>query len=235
MAAKSANTSAKSDKEEKIVVPKKAEAVEVNPSESILKEQSATIELLQKQLEEMQKAFINMSANATPITTIAEEKEDKFYEISSRFIDDIAIFSPRKEIEKVIPRLKSTMVDEAELNALLKSNFVKDWFEKDILYIDDESVLKRKKIKKIYDLSDESLASIILDNTTADAMEELRKMTNNMKYDPMVHCMFYRIVDLCDRGLLVNMNFNTRTEIEKMFGFKISDAQMLYAGFRAVK
>jgi hypothetical protein len=220
-------------KEEKTI--KKVETLDVKKNEVVetkVDPKDEMIEQLQKQMMEMQKAFIQMQSGQK--SNIKLENND-VYEIGTRFINGVTIFSPRKEVEKEIPFNKVIEIDEYELTMLLKSNFVKEWFEKDLLFFVDEGIYSQKKLKKQFDLSDETLVNHLMNKSTKEAMELISNMTKRYKDDPMIHCIFYRIVELCSNGKLSTMPFETRREIEKMFNFKIDDAQMLFRGFREIK
>jgi hypothetical protein len=200
-------------------------------------EKDELITKLQKQMLEMQEAFIKMQANqSAPSQTNTNDDMplDKLYEIGSRFVNGLSIFSPNKEVLRDIPFNDVVTVDDIELNNLLKSNFVREFFEKDIIYFNDETLYKRKRIKKKFELDDKAFVNFILNNSTAYVVDTLNTMTNGLKDDPMVHCIFYRIVELCYSGKLVAMSYETRKAIEKMFEFKVEDAQMLFSGFKTV-
>jgi hypothetical protein len=220
-------------KEEKVI--KKVETPEVKKSEVAETKpdpKDEIIEQLQKQMMEMQQAFIQMQSGQK---TNIKLENNNVYEIGARFINGVTIFSPRKEVEKEIPFNKVIEIDDYELTMLLKSNFVKEWFEKDLLFFVDEDVYPQKKLKKQFDLSDENLADDLMNKSTKEVMELLSNMTKKYKDDPMIHCIFYRIVEMCFNGKLSNLNYETRKAIEKQFNFKIDDAQMLFRGFRNIK
>jgi hypothetical protein len=226
-----ANTNIKKNEKDtkKVETPnvKKVEIAEVNsdPKDEIILK-------LQEQINNIQQAFINMQSNQK---TEIKSENTEVYGIGTRFVNGVTIFSPRKEIEKEIPFNKNIEVDKNELDMLLKSNFVKDWFEKDILFFTNENVYSQRKIKKQFDLSDENLIDIILNHSTKKVMDVITDMTKRFKDDPVIHCIFYRIVELCSNGKLSTMPYETRREIEKAFSFKIDDAQMLFRGFRELK
>jgi hypothetical protein len=214
---------------------KKVETLEtkkVETTETKLDPKDEIIAQLQKQMLDMQNAFINMQSNQK-VENKAENNE--IYEIGTRFVNGVTIFSPRKEVEKEIPFNKIIEIDKNELDMLLKSNFVKDWFEKDILFFVNGDIYSTKKIKKRFNLNDEKFVDMILNSSTNKVMETITNMTNKYKDDPMIHCVFYRIVELCSNGKLSTMPYETRKAIEKAFNFKIDDAQMLFRGFREIK
>jgi hypothetical protein len=226
-----ANTNIKKNEKDtkKVETPevKKIESTEVKPDPK-----DEMIAQLQKQMLDMQNAFINMQSNQQ---VEIKTENNEIYEIGTRFVNGVTIFSPRKEVEKEIPFNKIIEIDKNELDMLLKSNFVKDWLEKDILFFTKEDNYTKKKIKKRFDLSDEKFIDMILNNSTNKVMEIITNMTNKYKDDPVIHCVFYRIVELCSNGKLSTMPYETRKAIEKAFNFKIDDAQMLFRGFREIK
>lgn len=225
-----ANGKKKNENEEII---KNGNEVDILKEEEVKKDpKDEIIEKLQKQMQEMQEAFIAMQSN-TQKNSVDENSE--IYEIGTRLVNGVTIFSPRREVEKEIPFNKIIELDKYELDMLLKSNYVREWFEKDVLFFNDKEVYKERRIKKEFDLSDEHLIDVILNKTTTKVMEEISEMTRKYKDDPMIHCVFYRIVELCSNGSLSKMPHETRRAIEKAFNFKIDDAQMLFRGFRDLK
>jgi hypothetical protein len=196
-------------------------------------EKDEQISLLRQQLEELQRALIKMQSNQTE--TSHNSYENTEIEIGGRFVNGVSIYSPNKEVVRDIPFNGSVTVDEMELNNLLKSNFVRDFLEKDIIYFKDESLYQKKKIKKKYELDNDSFTSMIMNNSTEKVVDTMNTMTKHMKDDPMIHCVFYRIVELCYEGKLTKMPYTTRKELEKIFEFKIDDAQSLFRGFVDIK
>ena len=206
--------------------------IEIGKSEEEI-DQSKIIEDLQKQIEEMRKAFVTLQSEKSSYNKGLEE--DDMFEIGTRFVNGVTIFSPRREVEKELPFNKNIELDKYELDMLLKSNYVRDWLEKDILFFTNEDIYVKKKIRKQFDLSDGYFIDLILKNSTNIVIRELSNMTKNYKDDPMIHCVFYRIVELCSNGKLSTMPHETRKAVEKAFNFKIDDAQMLFRGFKEVK
>lgn len=188
------------------------------------------VDLLKKQIEELKLMMLNMQSQNHPVTVPVNE--ENFYDIGIRLVYGAPIYSPRKEVVKEVPFDGYVTVDDYELNNLIKSNFVKEWLEKDILFFSDSNTYKKKRINKRYDLSDDAMCKLICDNSTIVVVGKLNEMTKNMKDDPMVHCLYYRIVELCDNGKLSKMPYETRQEIENMFGFRVDNAQALFRGFR---
>lgn len=215
-----------------VIKDEKSEEVKVEKKD----ETNDMVAMLQRQLMEMQQAMIRMQANqAMPIMSSGASDYDTMYEIGTRFVNGASIYSPNKEVVFDIPFDKTVTVSGADLGMLLKTPFVKDWFAKDIIFFEDENVYTQKKIKKEWDLSDEALTKLINENDTVKTVSTLKDMTKNMRDDVMIHCLFYRIVELCDNGKLSTMPYDTRKQIESMFGFKIDDAQMLFRGFRNIR
>jgi hypothetical protein len=218
------------------VIKEENKANEDNTNKETIKkidEKDEQLLLMRQQLEELQRALIKMQSNQT--TTSSNELFENEIEICGRFVNGISIYSPNKEVIRDIPFNGSVTVDEIELSSLLKSNFVRDFLEKDIIYFKDESIYKKKKIKKKYELDNDSFTDMIMNNSTDKVVEIINTMTKNMKDDPMIHCVFYRIVELCYEGKLTKMPHTTRKELEKIFEFKIDDAQSLFRGFVDIK
>ena len=225
----------KIDKEELTKSIEKEVVDEVIVTEEVKNEidpKDAMIEQLKEQMQQMQAALIAMQGNDK---NKAVGENSTIYEIGTRLVNGVTIYSPRREVEKEIPFNKIIELDKYELDMLLKSNYVKEWLEKDVLFFNNEEAYEERRIKKQYDLTDESLIDMILNQSTVEVMEALSKMTRKYKDDPMIHCIFYRIVELCSNGSLSKMPHETRQEIEKEFNFKIDNAQMLFRGFRDLK
>ena len=213
---------------EEIKVAEKNDPI-INQNEvDTLKQQLADLQAL------MTKMQLNQYSNASHISGGGEE--DAIYEVSTRCVCSTGIYSPDKRIIKEIQPFGGVVtLDGLELRELLKSNFVRDWFESDIIYFTDESVYSKKKINKRCNLDDDSFTDLIMNNPTEKVVNELNKITRNFKDEPVIHCVFYRIVELCYEGKLTKMSYDTRREIERLFGFKIDDATMLFRGFKEIK
>ncbi len=218
----------------------KRETIKTEPQVVVEAKESSNpnneVDVLKQQLADLQALMIKMQSNQMVNTVPTSMDEDTLYEISTRSVNSTGIYSQDKRITREIPPFGGVVtVDGLELRELLKSNFVRDWFESDIIYFKDESVYDKKRITKRCHLDDESFTDLMMNNSTEKVVSELNRITRNFKDEPVIHCVFYRIIELCYEGKLTKMDYATRQEIEKLFGTKIDDAQMFFRGFKEIK
>lgn len=218
--------------EKEVKIEKEIES-KVEEQETKIDPKDEIIAELQKQMEQMQKAFIAMQSAKT--NENPEDYFDKTYEIGTRFVNGVTVYSPRREVSIDLEFDRLIELDRNELDMLLKSNFVREWLEKDILFFTDKELYAKKRLKPKFDLGDEALVEIFLKEKPTKIQDVINDFTKNLNDDPMVHCLFYRIVELCSNGKLSTMPHENRKQIEKIFNFKIDDAQMLFRGFREIK
>lgn len=197
--------------------------------------QNIEVDELKKQLADLQALMVKMQLGQIN-SNMNTSDDDTMYEIGTRCVYSTGIYSQDRRIVKEIPPFgKTIMVDNSELKELLKTPFVRDWFESDIIYFTDNSVYAKKKLNKRCELDDNSFINLIMNNSTEKVVYELNKITRDFKDEPVIHCVLYRIVELCYEGKLAKMQYDTRKEIERLFGLRIDDAQMLFREFMKIK
>jgi hypothetical protein len=191
------------------------------------------ISALQKQLQEMQKVILAMQSAQYP-NSQKEDSSEVLYEIGTRFVNGVTIFSPMKDVKIEMDFGKLYEIELHELNSLLKNPQNREWLEKDILFFTNSEVYKKKKLNRQYFLDDDTLTELIMSKDTDVLKSIFNKMTENMNYDPMIYCLFYRIVELAYSGKLNSMSHPTRQMIEKMFKFNLDNAEMLFQRYKEV-
>jgi len=205
-------------------------------NDEFIKEDSKdkVIDDLQKQMEEMRKLIISMQSSNVGSKHDQESNVETLYEIGTRFINGVTIFSPMRDVKVEMDFGKIYEIELHELNSILKNPQNREWLEKDILFFTDTSLYAKKKLNRQYHLDDKSLVDIIMNNETEDIKLLFNKMTDHMNYDPMIHCLFYRVAELVYDGKLNNMSYPTRQMIEKMFKFDLNNAEMLFSRFKEI-
>ena len=194
-------------------------------------ENKNTNELMQKQMQDMQNAIIKMQIN----NNISNSVESKKYNIGGRLINGVTIYSPKREVERRIPYKETIEVNEYEIEMLLKTQFVKDFLRKDIIFFTDEENYEKFKIYDRLDLSDEKIINMVLKYTSNDLVNELNRLTRDKKDDPVVHSLFYRIVELDMSGAIARMVHENRVAIETYFKYRIENARTLIESLKKVQ
>lgn len=192
------------------------------------------ISALQKQLQEMQKVILAMQSAQYPNAQKEDTSSEVLYEIGTRFVNGVTIFSPMKDVKIEMDFGKLYEIELHELNSLLKNPQNREWLEKDILFFTNSEVYKKKKLNRQYFLDDDTLTDLIMSKDTDELKIIFNKMTESMNYDPMIYCLFYRIVELAYSGKLNSMSHPTRQMIEKMFKFNLDNAEMLFQRYKEV-
>lgn len=190
-----------------------------------------TMDLLQKQLTELQMAMIKIQSN----NTIQTLNKDKLLSLRCRFLNGITLYSPKREVEIRVPYNQDIEISEDEMQMLMKTSFVRDFLKKDVIYFRDEENYKKFKVFDRFDLSDEKIINVVTQSSQNKLVEELNKYTNSKKDDPVFHSLFYRIVDLYNNGKLIKMTYENRKTIEEYFRFEISNAQFLLHRFKEIE
>jgi hypothetical protein len=215
----------------------KTKKVEIdNEKESLLTtvdNQNNIIEEMKKQMQEMQKAFVTLQSNNGQVET----DNDKTVFIGCRFINGVTVYSPKRDVEVFIPYGDNNKVEMSvnEVKMCLKSNFVKDFLRKDVLYFENEEDYKTFKIFNRVELDDDKLINLLSSKNQNALVSELNKYTRDKKDDPVFHSIFYRIVKLSMDGKLGQMSYENRKTIEDYFQFSIDNGQMLIANIEKVK
>jgi len=186
-------------------------------------ENKNTNELMQKQMQDMQNAIIKMQMN----NNISNSVESKKYNIGGRLINGVTIYSPKREVDRRVPYKETIEVNDYEMEMLLKTQFVRDFLRKDIIYFTEEENYEKFKIYDRLDLSDEKIINMVLKYTSNDLVNELNILTRDKKDDPVVHSLFYRIVELDMSGAIARMVYENRKAIETYFKYRIENARML--------
>jgi hypothetical protein len=192
-----------------------------------------SLELMQKQFAEMQSALIKLQSNGNQYQNVTSSSN--MVSLGCRFINGVTLYSPKREIDIRVPYGENIEITEDEMQMLMKTGFVRDFLKKNVIYFTDEENYKKFKIFDRYDLSDEKIAGIILNSNSNKLVVELNKYTNEKKDDPVFHSLFYRIVDLYNKGKLTTMSYEVRKTIETYFKFDIVNAQMLLYRLEAVR
>jgi len=194
-------------------------------------ENKNTNELMQKQMQDMQNAIIKMQMN----NNISNSVESKKYNIGGRLINGVTIYSPKREVDRRVPYKETIEVNDYEMEMLLKTQFVRDFLRKDIIYFTEEENYEKFKIYDRLDLSDEKIINMVLKYTSNDLVNELNILTRDKKDDPVVHSLFYRIVELDMSGAIARMVYENRKAIETYFKYRIENARMLIESLKKVQ
>jgi uncharacterized coiled-coil protein SlyX len=182
-------------------------------------------EQMQKQLQEMQSAFIKMQSSGINLNKNNVINDNEQYEIGCRLVNGVLIYSPKREIERRISYKETIFVNGYEMEMLLKSNFVRDFLAKGVLYFVNEENYKQFNIYEVMDISDKWITNTLLNLSSEEVIETLNKVTRNKKDDTVVHSIFYRIVELYKNGDGIRkMDYETLKAIEKYFNYKIDNA-----------
>jgi len=181
-------------------------------------------EQMQKQLQEMQSAFIQMQSNGINLKKNNVINDNEQYEIGCRLVNGVLIYSPKREIERRISYKETIFVNGYEMEMLLKSNFVRDFLAKGVLYFVNEENYKQFNIYEVMDISDKWITNTLLNLSSEEVIEKLNNVTRNKKDDTVVHSIFYRIVELYKNGDVRRMDYETLKAIEKYFNYKIDNA-----------
>lgn len=199
------------------------------------------IEMLTKQIEEnnkrmleMQQSFIALQSKSSEKEKVSYNDDNELIELGTRFINGVTIYSPNRDTQISMVEDRLSELTKDELRSVLKSNWVKEWIEKDILFFKDELMYERYKIRKSFRMDDEYLEDMFLDKNSNDVEIFLNNITKNFRDEPIIHCLFYRIVELVSDGKLSTMSYEIRKTIEKCFKFSIENAQMYYKPFKKI-
>jgi len=182
-----------------------------------------TLEMLQKQMQDMQTAFIQMQSNSQ---NTLNANDSKLYELRSRMINGITLYDTKRVVEREIPSGQTIEVNAYEIEILLKSPMVRNFIKDDVVYFVDKNNYKQFKIFEHGDLSDEFIKNLILNFSSEQLITELDKLTKNKRNHAVLHTIFYRIVDLYTNGSLHGMNFDSKI-LEKYFRFDFDSASQL--------
>lgn len=222
-------------KTEEIVKEKISKTNNVDKEEllSTISEQNNVIEEMKKQLAEMQKAFISMQSNTS---TVLNNEEDDTVRIGCRFINGVPVYSPKRDIEYEIKYGEENEIEVSpnEMRMLLKTNFVREFLRKDVLYFVNDSDYDKFKITNRFYLNDDELIKLVSSKNSNHVISELNKYTRDKRDDPVFHCLFYRIVKLSMDGKLGSMPYETRKSIEEYFQFTIDNAQFLMSNIAKI-
>lgn len=189
-----------------------------NNENAILKK---TIAEMTKQMQEMQAMMISMQSKQPVTITNVNNKTS----IGCRFLNGITVYSPNREIEIFIPCGENNTIDftDNEMNLLLKQKFFKDFLTEDVLYFVNEEDYTRHNLKKINSMDDNSIVEIL--NSRDNLKTIFDNYTNSKRNSPVLHCLFYTIVNLVDKGKINTLPVGVQREIEDYFNFKIDDAR----------
>lgn len=197
-------------------------------------ESMSTLGILQKQMQDMQQAFIQMQSNSQN-TSNSNTTSSKSFEIGSRLINGITLYDPKRVVEREIPSNQIIEVNEYEIEMLLKSPLVKNLIKDDVVYFVDKDDYERFKIYEHSDLSDEFIMKLVTDSSADQLTSKLDKLTKNKRNHQVLHSIFYRIVELTTDGKLHRMNYNSRNAIEKYFRFSIDNGAQMVERIKEVK
>ena len=155
--------------------------------------------------------------------------------VGCRFINGVTVFSPKREIEVFVPYglENSVNFNDNEMQLLMKSQFVREFLRKNVLYFENDSDYETYGIYNRFDMSDDAVSALV--RTDVNTMKsEFDKFTNQKRDDAVVHCLFYKIVELYAAGKLAGMSFENRKFIEEYFNYKIENAQVLMSMVKKV-
>lgn len=195
----------------------------------------SALEMLQKQMQEMQNAFIKMQSNVNVSSSNNTTKSDEKFEMGCRLISGVTIYSPKREVEREIPYGETIEVNEYEIEMLLKSPFVREFLINNVVYLKNEEDYAKIKIYKHVDMSDENLINMVMKYSSNELVGKFNELTQQKRNDPVIHSLFYRLVELYSNGDIARMTYENRKVIETFFKYDITNAQTLLENIKKVK
>lgn len=183
------------------------------------------------QIETLKNALLSVQANTGSVI-----KTDKFSSIGCRSVNGLPVYSPHGDVDVFIPFGFNNTVKftENEVRSLLKSNYVREYLQKDILYFVDEPDYDYYEIKKKFDLDDDSLTKLVKGNTST-MINKFNEYTSRKRDDAVVHSLFFRIAELLKDNKLNDLPYQNRQEIEKYFNFSLDYAQTMLDAMSKLK
>lgn len=197
-------------------------------------ESKMAIELLTKQMQEMQAAFVKMQSSNNNIINKSLDSNKKI-SIGCRLINGVTLYSPKREVEIRIPNNQAVDFNIQEIELLLKSQFVRDFLAKDVIYFTDENDYEEFKIYNRKHLDDDMLTNLVMNSDENTLNNKLFELTNNKRDDVIIHVIFYKIIELYQNGIITRMTYKNRQVIEKFFKYNMENAIMLLERVNQIK
>lgn len=186
-----------------------------------------------KQLQEQMTALMKMVAQNSGSTPIASE-EDEMIDVGCRCFAGLGMTNADGTQNVFFRCGERKSMSVADLKSYLKENIRnnKALFSNGLLFFYNESDYDRFKVKKVVDLDEDKVLSIITMDDTNDMIRKIAEMTNDLRRDSVVYTLKYIIADMMIRKVdrLKEFTYANHDALEKYFGVKfdtlIRNAQM---------
>jgi len=175
------------------------------------------------------------------LLAIAEKQEKELEKLRANvaspvFLDEVTIgcldingitMKDRQGLLRVPVKYREEVtISQRELKDIIASNTTK-WrkiFESGMLYFIDEKFYALFKMKPKFSMSEASIKKLLNAKKPADLEKEILAITNSNRDSYVVHALWYRIIDLIDKGVVGEFPYENRNLLEKYFAFPIDQA-----------
>jgi len=193
-------------------------------------EKDNTLQMLQKQMSDMQAAFIKLQSMSTTPT----KNSEKFL-VGCRLTQGMTLFSPKREVDRQVVYNEFSEFLESEIDSILTNPKMKDFFRRDVVFFSKESDYEKFRITGRLDISNEKIEHAVLTCNSNELLTKLNDWTKNKHDNQVLHSTFYRIVELYKLGKLAKIPIDNLDVIEKFFKFGIRDALRLVEAVEKIK
>lgn len=235
--------SSEKDTEEVVKKPKrkkKAENAEVVTQTT--DNDKSELELLREQIRLLQEAneaakkenqrLLDLSAKV--LNTTEEAKEGKKVLAKCLEINGVELSSPNKDVIITLPYDEWVECDYNEMSQIFKKISNRALFEDGVCIMEDNRLEDfRIKVKTVVDM--DRIAKLLDDGDEQEIIKEFNKLTADKKKSSVSHLIFYTIIGKMLDGELNRIPRSSIETLERYFGVRVKDAEMLLKIFRRVK